>query len=153
MKSKNMISATGRYPASANPTAAPTIACSLIGVARTRSVPYLVDSPLVTLKTPPIGSATSSPSTMTLSSRAMALSSAEPIATADVIVDDCGSADCSNAVISSHPIHGAGEDVGVEVVDVPQLAGAGEVERVCDFVRAGLLCGLQVCARGQLVVH
>ena len=49
----SMISATGRMPASAAPTAAPTMASSAIGVVLTRLSPYLVDSPLVTLKTPP----------------------------------------------------------------------------------------------------
>ena len=35
--------------------AAPMMACSEIGVVRTRSWPYLVDRPLVTLTTPPAG--------------------------------------------------------------------------------------------------
>ena len=50
-----MISATGRLPAMAAPTAAPTMACSAIGVLRTRSCPYFVERPLVTLYTPPAG--------------------------------------------------------------------------------------------------
>ena len=39
MKSMIMTSATGRSPATAAPTAAPTMAASEIGVSRTRSVP------------------------------------------------------------------------------------------------------------------
>ena len=50
MKFISMISATGRMPAIAAPIAAPTMACSEIGVARTRLVPYFVDSPLVHLE-------------------------------------------------------------------------------------------------------
>ena len=48
MKFISMISATGRMPTIAAPMAAPMMACSEIGVVRTRPVPYLVDSPLVT---------------------------------------------------------------------------------------------------------
>src|ERR1700739_2299779 len=61
------------------------IACSEMGVARTRRVPNFVERPLVTLKTPPIGSATSSPRMITLSSAVIAHSSAEFIAAADFI--------------------------------------------------------------------
>ena len=40
-----MISAIGRSPVIAAPIAAPTIACSLIGVSRTRSGPNSVEQP------------------------------------------------------------------------------------------------------------
>ena len=64
MKFISMISATGRRPATAAPTAAPMIACSEIGVVRTRPVPYFVDSPAWHLNTPPpVSSAMSSPMT------------------------------------------------------------------------------------------
>jgi len=59
-KSENMISTTGLRPVIAAPIAAPTIACSEIGVSRTRSAPNLSSSPTVALKTPP-AAATSSP--------------------------------------------------------------------------------------------
>ena len=51
-KSPNMISATGRNPASASPAETPAIAPSLTGVARTR-LGKSVLSPRVTLKAPP----------------------------------------------------------------------------------------------------
>ena len=63
----NMISATGRMPASAAPIAAPRIACSDMGVSRTRPAKR-VDRPRVTPKTPPPGSQMSSPNRTTLSS-------------------------------------------------------------------------------------
>ena len=47
-----MISATGRSPVIAAPRAAPTMACSEIGVSQTRSGPNSVNSPVVVLKTP-----------------------------------------------------------------------------------------------------
>ena len=81
MKSANMISATGRRPASAAPAAAPTIADSEMGVSSTRPSPNFGSSPLVTPKIPPDASRcpdvppappdTSSPSTITRSSRAI----------------------------------------------------------------------------------
>ncbi len=67
-KSLNMISAIGRRPVIAAPTAAPRMACSLIGVSRTRSGPNSSSSPTVVLNTPP-AAATSSPSNTTLGSR------------------------------------------------------------------------------------
>ena len=79
-KSMNMISATGRRPPRAAPMAAPTMTCSEMGVSRTRSAPYLVDSPLVTPKTPPPGSAMSSPSRTTRSSAPRASSRARVMA-------------------------------------------------------------------------
>src|SRR6185312_7894631 len=85
-KSANMISATGRRPASAAPAAAPTMADSEIGVSMTRPSPNFGSSPLVTPKMPPDASRwpdvppappeTSSPSTMTRSSRAISWCSA-----------------------------------------------------------------------------
>ena len=73
----SMISATGWMPTRAAPTAAPMIACSEIGVERTRWSPNFVDRPLVTPMTPPSsGSATSSPNTRTFGSSAIASSSA-----------------------------------------------------------------------------
>jgi hypothetical protein len=91
-KSISMISATGRSPPIAAPMAAPTMACSLIGVARTRCVPYLEDSPRVTPNTPPPGSAMSSPSRTTRSSLARASSSAALSAWANFIVVSAGRA-------------------------------------------------------------
>jgi hypothetical protein len=69
-KSLNMSSATGRRPVIAAPMTAPTIACSLIGVSRTRSGPNRSKSPSVSLKTPP-AAPTSSPMKTTLGSRSI----------------------------------------------------------------------------------
>src|SRR3546814_11649930 len=53
------------------------MACSEMGVERTRLVPYLLERPLLTLNTPPpCSSATSSPRIMTFPSSAIASSSA-----------------------------------------------------------------------------
>ena len=49
----NCISATGRIPIMAAPTAAPTIAVSEIGVSTTRSSPNSPMRPSVTLNAPP----------------------------------------------------------------------------------------------------
>ena len=78
-KSLNMISAIGRRPVIAAPTAAPRMACSLIGVSRTRSGPNSSSRPTVVLNTPP-AAATSSPRNTTLGSRR--ISCAIPQATA-----------------------------------------------------------------------
>ena len=78
-KSLNMSSATGRSPVIAAPIAAPTIACSLIGVSRTRSGPNWPNRPSVSLNTPP-AAPTSSPSSTTDGSRS--ISRAIPAATA-----------------------------------------------------------------------
>ena len=59
-KSENMISAIGRSPVIAAPIAAPMIACSEIGVSRTRSGPKRSNNPTVALNTPP-AAPTSSP--------------------------------------------------------------------------------------------
>ena len=59
-KSENMISAIGRSPVIAAPIAAPRIACSEIGVSRTRFGPNSSSRPTVVLNTPP-AAATSSP--------------------------------------------------------------------------------------------
>ena len=67
-KSLNMISAIGRRPVIAAPIAAPRMACSLIGVSRTRSGPNCSSKPGVVLNTPP-AAATSSPRKTTLGSR------------------------------------------------------------------------------------
>ena len=65
-----MISAIGRKPIMAAPSAAPMIAVSLIGVSRTRSSPNsFIRSPL-TPQTPP-KVPTSSPMRMTFGSRAI----------------------------------------------------------------------------------
>src|SRR3954471_9901251 len=53
MKSANCISATGRMPSIAVPTAAPTIADSASGVSQTRSAPNSSMKPSVTLNAPP----------------------------------------------------------------------------------------------------
>ena len=78
-KSENMISAIGLRPVMAAPMAAPMIACSEIGVSRTRMGPNSSNSPTVVLNTPP-ASATSSPKNTTLGSRR--ISWAMPAATA-----------------------------------------------------------------------
>ena len=78
-KSLNISSATGRSPVIAAPMAAPMIACSLIGVSRTRSGPNFASSPSVVLKTPP-AAPMSSPSMTTDGSRS--ISCAIPRATA-----------------------------------------------------------------------
>ena len=59
-KSLNMISAMGRRPFIAAPITAPMIACSEMGVSRTRRGPNRSSSPSVVLNTPP-AAATSSP--------------------------------------------------------------------------------------------
>src|SRR5439155_1587264 len=53
MKSANCISATGRMPSMAAPTAAPTMADSARGVSHTRSAPNSSMNPSVTLNAPP----------------------------------------------------------------------------------------------------
>src|SRR4051812_13045144 len=53
MKSANCISATGRMPSIAAPTAVPTIADSASGVSHTRSAPNSSTKPSVTLNAPP----------------------------------------------------------------------------------------------------
>ena len=73
-KSLNMISATGRSPVIAAPIAAPRMACSLIGVSRTRAGPNSRSSPGVALNTPP-ASATSSPRNTTFASRRISCAS------------------------------------------------------------------------------
>ena len=74
-----MISATGRIPVIAAPIAAPTIACSEIGVSQTRRGPNSSNSPTVVLKTPP-AAPMSSPRHTTDGSRR--ISRAMPSATA-----------------------------------------------------------------------
>ncbi len=69
-KSLNISSATGRSPVIAAPIAAPTMACSLIGVSRTRSAPNRPNRPSVSLNTPP-AAPTSSPMRTTLGSRSI----------------------------------------------------------------------------------
>ena len=74
-----MISATGRMPVIAAPMAAPTIACSEIGVSQTRSGPNSANRPAVVLNTPP-AAPMSSPRQTTRGSRR--ISRAMPSATA-----------------------------------------------------------------------
>jgi hypothetical protein len=97
MKFIIMTSATGRYPPIAAPIAAPTIACSEIGVVFTRFSPNLVDRPLVAPITPPSsGSATSSPSTSTLGSASIASWSARLTAsTIDIFFGSVMTASCN----------------------------------------------------------
>src|SRR4051794_25664717 len=78
-KSENISSATGRRPVIAAPIAAPTMACSLIGVSRTRSGPTRSITPSVSLNTPP-AAPTSSPISTT--DRSRSISWAIPAATA-----------------------------------------------------------------------
>src|SRR5918997_2509215 len=73
-KSANCISATGRRPYTAAPIAAPAIIPSVSGVSRTRLSPYFAQRPSVAPKTPPF-LPTSSPRTMTRSSRSISSSS------------------------------------------------------------------------------
>src|SRR5215468_1592142 len=63
------ISQTGRQPAMQSPTAPPRIPASASGVSTQRSAPKRSRSPAVARKTPP-ARPTSSPSTITVSSRA-----------------------------------------------------------------------------------
>ena len=49
----NCISAMGRIPVTAEPTAAPAMAASVTGVSRTRSGPNSSINPCVTWKAPP----------------------------------------------------------------------------------------------------
>src|SRR5947199_781303 len=67
----NWISPTGLSPCAAMPTHRPLISSSASGVSTTRSAPKRCCSPAVARKTPPFAP-TSSPSTTTLSSSAMA---------------------------------------------------------------------------------
>ncbi len=76
VKSLIIISGTGFIPDKDAPMAAPIMACSEIGVARTRSSPCLVDRPTVALVTPPAGSAISSPNRKTSGSFSSARSRA-----------------------------------------------------------------------------
>ena len=69
--SMNWISTMGRASASASPTPRPVIACSEMGVSRTRSAPKRSLSPVETPNTPP-PSATSSPKRRIRSSAAIA---------------------------------------------------------------------------------
>src|SRR5918994_4275416 len=75
MKPENWISATGRNPAAAMPTDTPPMASSARGVSITRSRPKRSSRPCVARNTPPL-TPTSSPSTTTHSSSAMARASA-----------------------------------------------------------------------------
>ena len=75
-KSVNWISATGRLPAMARPKAIPAMDDSASGVSITRASPNFARSPSVTRKTPPF-LPTSSPSTITRSSRSISSVSAE----------------------------------------------------------------------------
>jgi len=78
-KSENITSAIGRRPVIAAPIAAPRIACSEIGVSRTRVGPNRSSSPSVALKTPP-ASATSSPRNTTDGSRSISCAMARATA-------------------------------------------------------------------------
>ena len=83
MKSANWISATGRRPLTAAPIDAPTIIDSVSGVSITRSSPNSAHRPSVARKTPPF-LPTSSPSTMTVSSRRISSASVSRIASMNV---------------------------------------------------------------------
>jgi hypothetical protein len=65
-----MISATGRNPVMAAPATSPTIACSEMGVSRTRRGPNRSSRPAVALNVPP-AAATSSPIRKTDGSRSI----------------------------------------------------------------------------------
>src|SRR6188508_1896662 len=102
-KSLNISSAMGRRPVIAAPIAAPTMACSLMGVSRIRSGPKRSINPSVSLKTPP-AEPMSSPSITTVSSRS--ISWAIPAATAWRYV---------NSLISvAPPRRAVGPDLGLE---------------------------------------
>src|SRR4051794_31375892 len=83
MKSANWISATGRRPLIAAPIEAPTIIDSVNGVSMTRSSPNSAQRPSVARKTPPF-LPTSSPRTITLSSRVISSRSPSRIASMNV---------------------------------------------------------------------
>ena len=78
-KSANCISAIGCRPYTAAPMAAPAIIPSVSGVSSTRRSPYFTHRPSVAPKTPPF-LPTSSPMTMTRSSRSISSSMAERMA-------------------------------------------------------------------------
>ena len=79
-KSANWMKPTGRPPAIARPMAVPVMVDSVRAELMTRSVPWVVDSPRVTPKTSPLGSAMSSPTSTTRSSAARRASSTRRIA-------------------------------------------------------------------------
>ena len=83
MKSANWISATGRRPLTAAPIDAPTIIDSVSGVSMTRSSPNSAHRPSVARKTPPF-LPTSSPRTMTDSSRRISSASVSRMASMNV---------------------------------------------------------------------
>jgi hypothetical protein len=83
-KSQYMISTTGRRPDIAMPMAAPTMPFSEIGVSTTRVGPNSSSRPRVAPKIPPY-TATSWPSTITVSSRRISWRSASFSASAYVI--------------------------------------------------------------------
>ena len=80
-----MISATGRIPVIAAPIAAPTIACSEIGVSHTRRGPNSLNSPTVVLNTPS-AAPMSSPRQTTVASRRISLAMPSATASRYVIV-------------------------------------------------------------------
>ena len=69
VRSPNIISATGRIPVIAAPTAVPIMAFSLMGVSRTLSSPNSSAKPSVTLNAPPHCLPMSSPKRKTVESR------------------------------------------------------------------------------------
>src|SRR4051812_32817323 len=89
MKSANCISATGRMPSTAAPTAVPTIADSASGVSHTRSGPNSSMKPSVTLNAPP-KAPMSSPRQNTVSSWRISSRRPSEIAWRYVISGICG---------------------------------------------------------------
>src|SRR5206468_906316 len=89
-------STTGRRPAMAAPTPAPTKVASEIGVSRTRSSPNASRRPRVTPKIPPM-SETSSPMTNTRSSR---------------VISACSASLRASAIVRSGPRRSAGSVTG-----------------------------------------
>src|SRR3954467_8257126 len=85
-KPANWISATGRSPSAAMPTAMPAIRPSASGVSATRSGPKRCCNPAVARNTPPFRP-TSSPSTTTLSSSSIARASARLMPSTSVMFD------------------------------------------------------------------
>src|SRR5438270_7273852 len=85
-KPANWISATGRRPSAAMPTAMPAISPSASGVSATRSLPKRFCRPAVARNTPPL-MPMSSPSTTTRSSSSIARASARLTASTSVMLD------------------------------------------------------------------
>src|SRR5436309_2359043 len=147
-KSKIWISTTGRSPAIAAPTPAPTNVASEIGVSRTRSSPKRSRSPRVTPKMPPIR-LTSAPLTNTPASLALAgarhrrapgLVHGEDVVTVHADARDPVRRGARGDRLARRRARGRGREgvlVVLAEVDGRQLPHGGEVERLVDDALVG----------------